>query len=147
MLLSSFSLLSLAILGHASSQSVLSPAANPHAQSTYAAPYGNGLFTPVGDLSTLSMDSFTTIEHPLFPNYSVRIKKMNLCDNQTSVHLSVSCSRLTFSLVPTQVTSTSKRDTCSSTSSRVAMILPRTTSFSGPMVVSPRYRCTPEAVE
>jgi carboxypeptidase C (cathepsin A) len=93
MFLSSFSLLSLVILGHASSQSVLGskhPAANIYAQSPYAAPYDDGLFTPVEDLSALSADSFTTLGHPFFPNYSVRIKKTVFdCDTKsTSVHLS-----------------------------------------------------------
>ena len=92
MFLSSFSLLSLAILGHASSQSVLGlkHPANSYAQSAYAAPYDDGLFTPVEDLSALSTDSFTTLSHPFFPNYSVRIKQTTFdCDTQsTSVHLS-----------------------------------------------------------
>ena len=95
MFLSSFSLLSLAILGHTSSQSVLGfklkhPAANSYAQSAYVAPYDDGLFTPAEDLSALSTDSFTTLGHPFFPNYSVRIKQTTFdCDTKsTSVHLS-----------------------------------------------------------
>ncbi|KAF8551277.1 alpha/beta-hydrolase [Imleria badia] len=75
-------LLSLAILGHASSQSVLSSAAN--SQSAYAAPYDDG---SVKGLGALSMDSFTTIGHPLFPNYSVRIKKTGYkCGNQKAAY-------------------------------------------------------------
>lgn len=136
MFLSSFSLLSLVILGHASSQSVLGSKhpANIYAQSPYAAPYDDGLFTPVEDLSALSTDSFTTLGHPFFPNYSVRIKKTVFdCDTKsTSVHLS----RVIFQaqcrlLVLTQVTSTIKRDTSSSTSLRAATILLRTMSSSG----------------
>ena len=137
MFLRSFSLLSLAVLGHASSQSVLGPAANSYAQSASAAPYDD---ESVKGLNALSTDSFTTTGHPLFPEYSVRIKKTTLCHNQTLVRLSVLFSRLTFCLVPTQVTSTSKRDTCSSTSLRAATIPTRTTSFFGPMAVSPSCR-------
>lgn len=140
MFLSSFSLLSLAVLGHASSQSVLGlkhPVANPYTQSTYAAPYDDGIFTPLGDLSALSTDSFTTLRHPLFTSYSVRIKQTVFdCDNKsTSVHLCMPFSGLTCCLVPTQVTSTIKGDISSSTSLRAATTLPRTMSFSGQMAV------------
>lgn len=74
----SLGLLSLAILSHASSQTVLGlkrPAAGSYAQSTYAAPYDDGLFTPVEELSVLSFDGFTTLGHPSFPEYSVRMKR------------------------------------------------------------------------
>lgn len=90
MFLSSFSLLSLAIhvLGHASSQSVLGlerPAADPYAQAAYAAPYDDGLFTPVEDLGALSAEAFTTLDHPSFPGYSVRIKKTVFeCDKDST---------------------------------------------------------------
>lgn len=87
MFLSSLGLLTLAVLSHASSQSVLGldqPAANPLAQYAYAAPYDDGLFTPVEDLNTLSVDSFTTLGHPSFPKYSVRIKKTVFeCDSDS----------------------------------------------------------------
>ena len=146
MFLSSFSLLSLAILGHASSQSVFGlkhPAANPYTQSAYAAPYGDGLFTPLGDLSALSTDSFTTLRHPLFASYSVRIKQTVFdCDKQsTSVHLCMPFSRLTCCLVHTQVTSTIKGDISSSTSLRAATTLPRMMSFSGQMEVCRSHWC------
>lgn len=79
MFLSSLGLLSLAVFSHASSQTVLgskrSKAASSHAQSAYAVPYDDGLFTPIEDLSVLSFDSFTTLSHPSFPEYSVRIKR------------------------------------------------------------------------
>jgi hypothetical protein len=39
-----------------------------------------GLFTPFESLSKLSLDSFTSLSHPLFPNYNVRIKKSDFCD-------------------------------------------------------------------
>ena len=42
--------------------------------------YDAGLFTPLGDLSALSTDVYTTLSHPLFPNYNVRIKKSDFCD-------------------------------------------------------------------
>ncbi|CCM00613.1 uncharacterized protein FIBRA_02649 [Fibroporia radiculosa] len=42
--------------------------------------YDAGLFTPLEDLSLLSKTDFTTLSHPLFPNYSVRIKKSDFCD-------------------------------------------------------------------
>ncbi len=38
-------------------------------------------FTPFEDLHALSMTEFTTLEHPLFPHYGVRIKESNFCDN------------------------------------------------------------------
>lgn len=42
--------------------------------------YDAGLFTPLGDLSALSTDVYTTLSHPFFPNYNVRIKKSDFCD-------------------------------------------------------------------
>lgn len=42
-------------------------------------PYDAGLFSPMEDLSLLSTE-FTTLEHPFFPNYNVRIKKSDFCD-------------------------------------------------------------------
>lgn len=51
----------------------------------YTAPYNqrvnDGLFTPVEHLGALSETQFTTLSHPVFPNYSVRIKKSSdFCD-------------------------------------------------------------------
>ncbi|EMD33575.1 hypothetical protein CERSUDRAFT_159731 [Gelatoporia subvermispora B] len=37
-------------------------------------------FTALGDLSAVSSTGFTVLEHPLFPRYSVRIKKSKFCD-------------------------------------------------------------------
>ena len=42
--------------------------------------YDEGLFTPVEELNILSASAFTTLQHPAFPNYEVRIKKSNWCD-------------------------------------------------------------------
>jgi len=42
--------------------------------------YDDGMFSPVEDLSVLSTEQFTTLGHPLFPNYDVRIKKSDFCD-------------------------------------------------------------------
>ena len=41
--------------------------------------YDAGLFTPMEDLGLLSTSDFTTLGHPLFPNYNVRIKKSDFC--------------------------------------------------------------------
>lgn len=42
--------------------------------------YDAGLFTPLEDLSLLSSSEFTTLGHPAFPKYEVRIKKSDFCD-------------------------------------------------------------------
>ncbi|KAF8972465.1 serine carboxypeptidase [Flammula alnicola] len=43
--------------------------------------YNDGLFTPAEDLSVLSESEFTTLGHPAFPRYSVRMKKSSdFCD-------------------------------------------------------------------
>lgn len=42
--------------------------------------YDAGLFTPVEDLNVLSTSDFTTLSHPAFPTYNVRIKKSDFCD-------------------------------------------------------------------
>lgn len=39
-----------------------------------------GLFNPFEDLNALSSSEYTTLGHPLFPNYGVRIKKSDFCD-------------------------------------------------------------------
>ncbi|KIJ17963.1 hypothetical protein PAXINDRAFT_167613 [Paxillus involutus ATCC 200175] len=82
-------LLSLAIVSSASAQAILGakqPVTKPYAQS-YAAPYDDGLFTPVEQLSTLSVNSFTTLSHPVFPNHSVRIKKSeDFCDGTVNAY-------------------------------------------------------------
>ncbi|PCH38417.1 serine carboxypeptidase [Wolfiporia cocos MD-104 SS10] len=49
-------------------------------------PYDAGLFTPVEDLSVLSASAFTTLGHPLFPDYNVRIKKSDFCDGTVGAY-------------------------------------------------------------
>ena len=43
-------------------------------------PYDAGLFTPFESLSALSEHEFTSLSHPFFPNYGVRVKKTKFCD-------------------------------------------------------------------
>ncbi|KDQ49579.1 hypothetical protein JAAARDRAFT_200740 [Jaapia argillacea MUCL 33604] len=50
------------------------------------ASYDDGMFTPVGSLNTLSTDSFTTLGHPAFPKYSVRVKKSDFCDGTVGAY-------------------------------------------------------------
>jgi hypothetical protein len=40
----------------------------------------NSTFTPVGTLEILSESAFTTLAHPAFPAYGVRLKKSQFCD-------------------------------------------------------------------
>ena len=37
-------------------------------------------FSPVGSLSALGSDAYTTLTHPVFPAHSVRIKQSDFCD-------------------------------------------------------------------
>jgi len=37
-------------------------------------------FEPVGELSAVGSDQWTTLHHPVFPRYSVRIKQSRFCD-------------------------------------------------------------------
>jgi hypothetical protein len=37
-------------------------------------------FEPVGDLSAVRSDKWTTLRHHVFPRYSVRIKQSHFCD-------------------------------------------------------------------
>ncbi|KIP08636.1 hypothetical protein PHLGIDRAFT_126931 [Phlebiopsis gigantea 11061_1 CR5-6] len=48
--------------------------------------YDAGLFRPMEDLSLLSTSGFTTLGHPLFPNYNVRIKKSEFCDGTVNAY-------------------------------------------------------------
>ncbi|KDQ51312.1 hypothetical protein JAAARDRAFT_140320 [Jaapia argillacea MUCL 33604] len=48
--------------------------------------YDEGLFTPLGSLNALSSDSFTTLGHPAFPNYNVRVKKSDFCDGTVGAY-------------------------------------------------------------
>ena len=45
-----------------------------------ASQYDAGLFTPFEDLHALSAFAYTTLKHPTFPAYSVRIKESHFCD-------------------------------------------------------------------
>lgn len=38
-------------------------------------------FVPLGSLHSLNPESFTTLVHPLFPEYKVRIKETDFCDD------------------------------------------------------------------
>ncbi|KAJ3521507.1 hypothetical protein NM688_g9008 [Phlebia brevispora] len=42
--------------------------------------YDAELFSPLEDLGLLSTTEYTTLEHPVFPKYAVRIKKSDFCD-------------------------------------------------------------------
>lgn len=44
------------------------------------ASYDDGLFSPIGSLSSISETGFTTLGHPFFPRHSVRLKKTKFCD-------------------------------------------------------------------
>ncbi|OAX41425.1 serine carboxypeptidase [Rhizopogon vinicolor AM-OR11-026] len=67
---------------------------------SYAASYDDGLFTPVEHLGVLSEDQFTTLSHPVLPNYSVRIKKSSdFCDatvNSYSGYIDIQARHLFF---------------------------------------------------
>ncbi|PPQ69455.1 hypothetical protein CVT26_002865 [Gymnopilus dilepis] len=64
----------LSFLTLASAQQTVFSAAASHQS------YDSGLFSPLEDLSVLSETEFTTLGHPAFPNYNVRVKKSNFCD-------------------------------------------------------------------
>ncbi|CAL1712348.1 unnamed protein product [Somion occarium] len=49
--------------------------------------YDTGLFTAIGDLNLLSTETSTTLKHPLFPTYSVRVKKStDFCDGTVNAY-------------------------------------------------------------
>ncbi|KAF5313260.1 hypothetical protein D9619_003740 [Psilocybe cf. subviscida] len=48
--------------------------------------YSDGVFMPVESLSNLSDYAFTTMSHPTFPRYSVRIKKSHFCDETVNAY-------------------------------------------------------------
>lgn len=50
--------------------------------------YDAGLFSPLEDLNLLSTSDFTTLSHPAFPKYGVRIKKSHFCDGNVRYALS-----------------------------------------------------------
>ncbi|KAJ7737094.1 Alpha/Beta hydrolase protein [Mycena metata] len=59
------------ISAFATSQTVFTPIPPPNSAHNFA---------PVGTLDALSHTAFTTLAHPEFPNYGVRIKKTDFCD-------------------------------------------------------------------
>ncbi|EIW75298.1 serine carboxypeptidase [Coniophora puteana RWD-64-598 SS2] len=46
----------------------------------------NGSFSPVGSLEALQRDQFTVLEHPEFPEHSVRVKKSRFCDGTVDAY-------------------------------------------------------------
>jgi hypothetical protein len=68
----------------ASWQYISSPAKNNSWQSSSALgsqeTYDRELFAPFEYLNKLSEEKYTSLGHPLFPHYGVRIKKSNFCD-------------------------------------------------------------------
>ncbi|CDO76390.1 hypothetical protein BN946_scf184937.g4 [Trametes cinnabarina] len=48
--------------------------------------YAEGLFTPLGDLSALTTEEFTRLEHPAFPRHSVRVKESRFCDEEVRAY-------------------------------------------------------------
>ncbi|RDX49394.1 serine carboxypeptidase [Lentinus brumalis] len=50
------------------------------------ASYDDGLLTPLGDLSLLSLSEYTTLTHPVFPRYSVRVKRSDFCDGAVQAY-------------------------------------------------------------
>ncbi len=55
-------------------------------QDVFSTGYSTGLestfdFSPLGSLDTLSSEEFTTVRHPLVPDYGMRVKKSKeFCD-------------------------------------------------------------------
>lgn len=73
----------------------------PKVNADWGSSYDEGLFSPLEELSALSEDGFTTMEHPAFPNHSVRIKKTpaGFCDDSVrSVYNLFSCFTSLFDL-------------------------------------------------
>ncbi|ESK93489.1 hypothetical protein Moror_1681 [Moniliophthora roreri MCA 2997] len=48
--------------------------------------YDSDLFLPLEDLDSLSGSKFTTLKHPEFSSYGVRIKKTRLCDEENGAY-------------------------------------------------------------
>ncbi|KAI0644057.1 serine carboxypeptidase [Trametes meyenii] len=48
--------------------------------SSHTAKNSTGLFIPVENLRLLSTSGFTTLQHPAFPQHSVRVKQSHFCD-------------------------------------------------------------------
>ena len=126
------------LLGYATLASRAAHLSFSSGQNVFSA-YDDGLFTPLGDPSVLSATEFTTLSHPAFSRHKVRVKQSHFCDGSVryaSFHRlarNTALSDVAY-LHPelTQGTSTSRRGTCSSTSSSLAVTPTRTTSSSGP---------------
>ncbi|KAH9896522.1 alpha/beta-hydrolase [Cubamyces lactineus] len=54
-------------------------------QSTFSS-YDEGLFTPIGDLSSLSPSEYTRLKHPAFPSHSVRVKQTQICEGEARAY-------------------------------------------------------------
>jgi hypothetical protein len=100
--------------------------------------YDDGLFTPVVEsLSALGADNFIKLEHPIFPKYSVRIKKSEFCDEKANAYtgyIDVEARHFFFYFVRcllNQCASFLIAANFGTTSSKVETILPKTTSSSG----------------
>jgi hypothetical protein len=100
--------------------------------------YNDRLFTPVVEsLSALGTDKFMKLEHPVFPNYSVRIKKSEFCDEKANAYtgyIDVEARHFFFYFVRrprNQCTSFLIVANFGATSSKVETILPKTMSSSG----------------
>ena len=67
------------------SQGTVSASQSSHAYASHNAvpssTVNHALFRPIGSLSSLSAQAFTTFAHPLFPDYSARIKETDFCDH------------------------------------------------------------------
>lgn len=74
---------------------------NTNSFSAHLQAHDLGLFRPVESLTALSESSFTTLGHPLFPNYGVRIKQSRFCDESVRLvlfhHISVRACTNNFS--------------------------------------------------
>ncbi|KAI0828546.1 serine carboxypeptidase [Trametes gibbosa] len=47
---------------------------------------GLAMFLPLGELSALSEREFTTLSHPAFPRYGVRVKESKFCDEEVRAY-------------------------------------------------------------
>ncbi|KAJ3979316.1 Alpha/Beta hydrolase protein [Lentinula detonsa] len=66
------------VSGALASQVPLTPALNVNASAS--ASWDSQFFTPLESLSYVKNSEFSTLNHPFFPKYSVRIKKSDFCD-------------------------------------------------------------------
>lgn len=94
--------------------------------------YNDGFFIPVEDLTLLSENDYTTLSHPEFPRYSVRMKKStDFCDTTVKYVVFATTPIINLDsdfsfLVHTQATSILRPDIYSFTFSRVEMTQIRT---------------------